>query len=310
MPALFKMTIADEQLRTVALCAPIVVSGLFYRSVGTSYVDWIVEELVIKGFLNPALCKLLARMLANQWVKSVELRARSAWWKAAQKVLPQWVYKKLDAFAKSYLEHHYLCQIVGAMMINAPLLVLNRKVTMDTMRAGLVKLVEDRYMPDYYSSMLPKYLTEGPAVAATTNEHLVHDYLDNPSNTYRLEKLRLQTLQQELFRDNVRLGRLRLWNIKTAEQYDALPIADKLWIAVSMGPKAAPLLLKFDAITDFRKSAGGGPSFAERRFMESEYTYIDRIEKATAFVSDQQVRSQRRFYEYTASRLNVCNRCS
>lgn len=280
IPLAFKTLISDSNLRTVAMCAPIIASGLFYKSYGSKWLDWVIDKMIIKSILNPALCKLLARALASNWVKSVSSRACSNMWKLIKKVSGGG--DKLEAYATRYMIHHHLCQIVAVLLQNAPLVLLNQKVTMGNMRGGLVSLIESTYMPS------AKDLVVEPPPISPSDSHFVADYLAKPSNTYRYVNLRMQELQRQFQKDSIRLGRLRLWSTNEND-FSKLSIVDRSYISIACGEGINANGITFADVINFRSRAGAVLANTEWPLLESEPTYIDRIFRAESSLNDKKV---------------------
>lgn len=283
LPLVFRNLIADENLRTVALCAPVIATGLFYNSYGGKWVDWVIDVVVIKSLLNPALCKLLARVLASKWIKSVSNRACSNIWKQSKKILPRSAVAKLELYAQKYMIHHHLCQIAAVMLQNAPLIFLNHTITMGNMRGSLVNLLENRYMPDIKTELIEPHLPD------SEQSKLVSEYRDRPSNTYKLVNLQMQQMQRQVQKDSVRLGRVRLWSISNEDAFNKLSADDRSLMSIAMGEGVHPNGITFEDVINFRARAGSTLANAEWRLLDSENTYIDRITKLNGDITDKTI---------------------
>ena len=150
---------------------------LIFRNL-IEWIDWTTDMLVVKSFFNPALSKLLAQVLAQHWVQSVVTRPCSAMWTLSKRVLSPQAVQKLEGFATDYMLYHHLCQIAGVVFQNIPLMILNQRVSMNTMRGGLVGLIESTYMPKNID-LVPKIDRPG-----TEHSELKNDYLKKPTSMF------------------------------------------------------------------------------------------------------------------------------
>ena len=284
MPLIFRNLIENKELRTIALCAPLIVPGIFYTYPGQGWIDWGTDMLVVKSFFNPALSKLLAQVLAQHWVQSVVTRPCSAMWTLSKRVLSPQAVQKLEGFATDYMLYHHLCQIAGVVFQNIPLMILNQRVSMNTMRGGLVGLIESTYMPKNID-LVPKIDRPG-----TEHSELKNDYLKKPTSMFDRAIKQLNAAQRREQQGLINLGRRRLL-VDTEKDFGRLTAVDKAYMSIAMGDKPVSTNpLTFTDVLKFRReNLAPGQSALELNFLKYEFTYLNDIETARSDVAKYEI---------------------
>lgn len=226
MPNYVKAAIADKDLRTIALCAPVVAAGAFIApdklplstwNLDTSkFTDAIINTTVVRKYAVPAVASLVARAAATERVRSWSKRTGVTAWKTFLAALPEKKRIWLEKRAEDRLYQQKVEAMCASVLRHGTVIIAGRMMSVNSLRDFIISRIDPKMLPEEVGIDPKKYGDNFKFKSASTDMAI--------KNYNKIGK------QMAL------LKTLRTWQkMKSLKKEDQVTAEEWLWFSIVMG---------------------------------------------------------------------------